>query len=126
MPRSRRKRSPSCEVDHVVFAGGVEVISVDIVAGKTIKKRTFEKVHFEDPVLNDLTSSSLDNDTTDTIADTGSKGPSRSVSVRTHPLLAPEARRTNHQPCRRKSKNGCRVAKNSWMSCFVWRVSVEA
>ena len=54
MPRNRRKRARSCEVSEVVSAGGVEVVSVDIVAGKTVKKRAFEKVFFEVPAPEDF------------------------------------------------------------------------
>lgn len=83
MPRNRRKRPLSCEVTQVVSAGGVEVVSVDVVAGKTIKKRAFEKVFFEVPAPPRDSSPSSDNDTQNNIpAATDPKGPSRSSTVR--------------------------------------------
>jgi len=83
MPRNRRrKRSPSFEVTQVVSAGGVEVVSVDVVAGKTVKKRAFERVFFEVPAVPDDSSPSFDDDTQDsTPAATNRKGSSRSASV---------------------------------------------
>ena len=83
MPRNRRKRSPSCEITQVVSAGGVEIITVDVVAGKTVKKRAFEKVFFEVPTPPEDFSLFFDDNTQDdTPTVTGSKGPSRSASVR--------------------------------------------
>jgi len=49
MPRLRRKRAASIKISKVGPAGGVEVISLDVFGGKTIKKRAFEKIHLEVP-----------------------------------------------------------------------------
>lgn len=77
----RRKRPPSLEVTEVPSIGGVEVISVDIVAGKTIKKRTFEKVLFDIPALNDSSPPPDDDTSNITTTTVNPKGPSRSSSV---------------------------------------------
>jgi len=81
MPRPPKRRA-STVASEVVFIGGVEVISVDIVAGKTFKKRAFEKAWFETPVASN-NSPPPDNDTRDdTPTVITPKAPSRSVSVR--------------------------------------------
>jgi len=105
------------------MVGGVEVISVDVVAGKTLKKRTFEKVSFEVPVFPDNPLFLPDDTKDDTPPATVSKGPSRSVSV----CLPLNSGSFFLQPlvCRRKSKNGYLTVKNSWTNFFAWRVAAE-
>jgi len=85
MPRSRRKRpagSPNCEVSEVVAPGGVEFFSVDILAGKVVKKRVVEQVHFDiSTVADDTPLSDADDAENETSTTCNPKGPSRSASV---------------------------------------------
>jgi len=87
MPRSRRKRAagtPNCEVSEIVAPGGVEFLSVDIFAGKVIKKRAVEQVHFEiQPAADDtpLFDANADDAENGTPTTNNPKGPSRSASV---------------------------------------------
>ena len=85
----RRKRPASFEVTQVPSPSGVEVISVDIVSGKAVKKRTFEKVLFEVPAPNDR--SPLDDYDTASTATAAAlpKGPRRSASVCLYLLYSP-------------------------------------
>jgi hypothetical protein len=82
MPRNPRKRPRSCEISQVAPSGGVEVLSLDIVGGRTTKKRTFEVVFYDIPPPKD--DSPFGDDSDDAPRDsepTDPKGPSRSASV---------------------------------------------
>jgi hypothetical protein len=79
MPHNPHKCSASCAVLEVVTPSGVEVVSVDTVAGKVVKKCVFEQHIFvvpttpDDPVAPDNPPSPNDH--------TDNNRPSRSSSV---------------------------------------------
>ena len=126
MPRNRRKRAASIEETRVGPAGTIEVLSLDVLAGKTIKKRAFEKIHFgvpsglEDPLpffYNDADHNADHNTSKKTATAASTKGPSRSVSVRASSCSVFTT--SDHLPCRRKSKSCSLSAKSFWIESFV-------